>query len=181
MIRRKGANRTSVRLALQCAESDQHFIGEMSDADRIQAITIAQPVRTVLGDKWDHTSQGDRPCYLSEADLLPFQMHVIKCGRAINCLTKSEAIGLAFHLRQPRLQSDDQLLHILKSDGLNTRLVQMYGPQEPEGDTIRTICHLPDLYICNSQNSELARRLFCNRDGIAAFFDDRGHCRCSAS
>jgi hypothetical protein len=47
----------------------------------------------------------------------------------------------------------------------------VYGPQEPDDDTLRTICDLTDLRICNAQKSGLAKRRFWNRDRIAAFFD----------
>jgi hypothetical protein len=112
---------------------------------------------------------GGRPPYLSDADVQEFRKTVNERAQTINCITKSEALSFAFHLRQQQVQNARQLLTLINCPGLADRLLAMYPPVEPDDQTIRTICRQVDLAICRPQTLELARRMFCDYDRIANF------------
>jgi hypothetical protein len=126
--------------------------------------------RTVLGFNWTHKDQGGRPSYLSDAGLAKFDTTVADRSRAINCITKSEARSLAFEIRQDTIRKGISILTQIHSDKLIARLQDMYDLQEPDGNTIRTICEQLNLNICQPQHLELARRMFCDRPRVENFF-----------
>jgi hypothetical protein len=127
-------------------------------------------VRTVLGFEPERSSFGGRHAYLSDVDMAAFKSVVSERARSMNCITKSEAVSLAFHLRQVRTHFPIDLLHGIECPRLVDRLREIYPPLEPDDETVRSICCPLDLVICRPQTLELARRMFCDSERITNFF-----------
>jgi hypothetical protein len=109
-------------------------------------------VRTVVGFRWHRFKE-------------------IVCERAgkINCVTQSDAIVIAFKLRETRIFRPVHILPALKYSPLWERLTEMYPRQEDDGNTITSFCEMTDFRNCHPQALKLARRSFCNHDKIANF------------
>jgi hypothetical protein len=126
-------------------------------------------VRTVLGFRWSRTMTGGPLAYLSNLDQSRFKRIVCDRAEDVNCVTKSDAIAIAFDLRETRILRAIQILAALKCQGLLERLAKIYPHQEADGKSIELLCEMTDIRICRPQTLELARRFFCDREKIANF------------
>jgi hypothetical protein len=106
---------------------------------------------------------------LSGPDIGQFREIACECARQINCLTKAEAREIVFHLREERIVSAIGLLRAMGSDGLLKRVLEIYPSQEPDDDTLRTLCEQANLKMCRPQTLELERRMLCKAEKVANF------------
>jgi hypothetical protein len=106
---------------------------------------------------------------LPRLDIRRFREIACERARQINCLTKAETRQIAFHLREERIASAMGLLRAMGCNGLLERVLEIYPSQEPDDDTLPTLCEQANLKICRLQTLELARRMFCNVEKVANF------------
>jgi hypothetical protein len=126
-------------------------------------------VRTTLEFHWSYVCQGGPLSFLSDLDIHKFEEAAIEHGRRFNCLSKSDALTLAFELRQQRIRLALELLRILRLDNLGERLLELYSEKEPDGHAVHHICDRINFKICRPQMLEFARRHCCDGECILAF------------
>jgi hypothetical protein len=107
--------------------------------------------------------------FLSDPDIHKLKEAAIEHGRQFNCLSKSDALTLAFALRQQRIRLALELLPILRLDNLDAHLLELYPEKETYVHAINHICDRINFKIYRPQMLEVARCHRCDGERIIAF------------
>jgi hypothetical protein len=97
-------------------------------------------LRSALGFHWLHACQGRFLSFSSDLDIHKSEEVAIEHGRQFHSLSKSNALTLAFELRQQRIRLALELLRILRLRNLGERLLELYPEKEPDVQSINHIC-----------------------------------------
>jgi hypothetical protein len=109
---------------------------------------------------------GGRDPYLSPFNLPTFRDHVLARAAELNCITRGDALILAFDLAFQRRRMSVMLLEAACLE-LSPELLNI-TPPSPEW--LNKIAGELDLRICAPQELEAARCCFCDYEAISLFF-----------
>jgi hypothetical protein len=125
-------------------------------------------LRSCSGRFWDISYPGGAEPYLSDVDQALFKICVLEHMENLNCITTTNAIALAFTLKDQRVKSAIELLNLMQLPKL-IKLIAL--PEFPSIEWLTPFCKSIKIKICRPQTIEIARRYFCNQAVINEFFD----------
>ena len=124
-------------------------------------------VRTACARWWVSGMSGGSDSYLATPDEDRFRDMVQSACDEVNCITSHVALSLALQLQKDRIS---RARRILVGIGCERLLVHLPDPESPSRSWLNSVCSVLSIRICRSQELELARRLFCDRDTIIEWF-----------
>ena len=124
-------------------------------------------VRTACARYWSRGMKGGTDSYLAPPDEERFRCFVTSACDEVNYLTSHVALSVALQLNRDRISRARQVLVAIGCDKLTVHLPE---PEMPSRSWLNSVCAALDIKICRSQELELARRIFCDRDTITDWF-----------
>lgn len=124
-------------------------------------------VRTACARPWVPGDSGGSDGYLSPADEEKFREFIFYACDDVNCLTTAVAVSLAAAVKKERFSRAKQVLLTIRCQKL---LHYIPDPDPPSRSWLNAICEQLQVRICRSQELEVARRIWCDRDTIIAWF-----------
>ena len=124
-------------------------------------------VRTACARPWVPGDSGGSDSYLAPADEEKFREFIFYACDEVNCLTTAVAVSLAAAVKKERFSRAKQVLLTI---GCQKLLHYIPDPDPPSRSWLNGICEELEVRICRSQELELARRIWCDRDTIIAWF-----------
>lgn len=123
--------------------------------------------RTASGLPWWSGMDGGADGYLCPGDEKRFKEYISIACDEVNCLTAHTAMSLAFNMAKVRAGRARKLLHAIGCSKLALRVPE---PEAPSRPWVNSVCESIDVKICRGQELEIARRIYCDYDAIAAWF-----------
>ena len=124
-------------------------------------------VRTACARPWHPGDPGGTDSYLSPADEDKFKEFIFDACDEVNCLTTVVATSLAAAVKKDRFSRARKVLVKLKCEKL---LRYLSDPEPPSRSWLNAVCDHLNVRICRTQELEIARRLWCDRDTIVGWF-----------
>ena len=124
-------------------------------------------LRTALCLHWHPSMSGGADAYLSLPDQEQFRIAVQQAADDLNCIPTEVGITLAHRLKEERIRRARKVLLSLLCPGLAASL---QDPDPPCRSWLNDFCSRLDIRICRSQELELLRRIYCDRDAIIGWF-----------
>jgi hypothetical protein len=125
-------------------------------------------IRTAYGFLWTPGNQGGRFGYLSDLDIVLFRKMIVRHATDFDCISRPDAMSLAYQLRQRRQALAMKILEDLHFEGAVSP--DLTHKERTCSSWLNEIADVLGLKICAPQELEAARRYFCDVRAITVFF-----------